>query len=187
MLENFRADLKHFASLGDPGESTSGVFRRMVLTQGVWAVAVYRFGRWVHTDAPRAVALPLKLPYLVATKLIEMATGIRLPARAEIGPGLYIGHFGGIIVHADTVMGENCSLSHGVTVGTRGGGRHEVPRIGDRVYIGAGAKVLGKVTIGHDARVGANAVVLDDVPPGATAVGVPARILSPGEGLKSVG
>src|SRR5262245_12827903 len=117
MFENFRADLKHFVSLPDPGDTPLRVLRNLLVTQGVWAVAVYRFGRWVHTEAPRAVALPLKLPYLLATKTIEIATGIRLPARATIGPGLYIGHFGGIIVHADTVMGEDCSISPGVTIG----------------------------------------------------------------------
>ena len=74
-------------------------------------------------------------------------------------------------------MGERCSISQGVTIGVLGGERDGVPRLGNDVYIGAGAKILGPVTIGDGAIVGANAVVLEDVPPGATAVGVPARII----------
>jgi serine O-acetyltransferase len=75
-------------------------------------------------------------------------------------------------------MGERCSLSQGVTIGVLGGPREGVPRIGNDVYIGAGAKVLGDITIGDGAIIGANAVVLSDVPAGATAVGVPARVIS---------
>src|SRR5262249_26510584 len=143
---------------------------------GVWAIAVYRFGHWVHCEAPRALALPFKLPYLVAQKAVEITTGISIPARATIGPGLYIGHFGGIILHAETVMGADCSLGSGVVIGTLGGGRDGVPRIGDGVFLGAGAKVLGPITIGDGARIGANAVVVEDLPAGATAVGVPAQV-----------
>ena len=73
-------------------------------------------------------------------------------------------------------MGERCSISHGVTIGVLGGHRPGVPRLGNDVYVGAGAKILGPVTIGDGAIIGANAVVLKDVPAGATAVGVPARI-----------
>ena len=176
MLDDFRADLRHFTGLKGSGDTRLARMRNLLSSQGVWAAAVYRFGLWVHCQAPRPIALPLKLPYLVAQKLVEIATGIRIPARATIGPGLYIGHFGGIILHADTVMGRACSLSPGVVIGVVGGGREGVARIGDGVYLGAGAKVLGPVTIGDGARVGANAVVVEDVPAGATAVGVPARV-----------
>jgi len=176
MLENLRADLAHFVGLEDAATTRLARARKLVMTQGVWAVAVFRFGHWLHTDAARPLAVPLKLPYLVAQKLIEIGTGIRIPARATIGPGLYIGHFGGIILHADTVMGAGCRLSPGVVVGVAGEGRPGAPRIGDDVYLGAGAKVIGPVRIGNGARIGANAVVIADVPPGATAVGVPARV-----------
>lgn len=181
MFENFKADLAHFAALPGAPSSRAAFLRDMVLAQGVWAVAVYRFGNWVHTRAPRAVALPCKLPYLVAHKVIEMTTGISIPARTTIGPGLYIGHFGGIIVHAEAVIGAGCSLSPGVVIGTRGGGRRGLPRLGDNVYLGNGAKILGPVHIGDEARIGANAVVVSDVPPGATAIGVPAEVRTRGE------
>jgi serine O-acetyltransferase len=109
--------------------------------------------------------------------MIEALTGISLPARTRIGKGLYIGHFGGIIVSPDVVLGERCSISQGVTLGVLGGPRLGVPRLGDDVYVGAGAKVLGPITVGDRAIIGANAVVLTDVPAGATVAGVPARIV----------
>ena len=128
--------------------------------------------------AAHGCARSSKAAYLVGFKVIESVTGVSLPAHARIGKGFYIGHFGNIIVHPDTVMGERCSISHGVTIGVLGGGRPGVPRLGNDVYIGAGAKILGPVTIGDGATIGANAVVLEDVPAGATAVGVPARVVT---------
>lgn len=104
-------------------------------------------------------------------------TGISLPASAEIGKGFYIGHFGGIILHSHAKIGENCSIGPGVLIGTRGGGNKGVPIIGRDVYIGVGAKVLGGIKIGDRVKIGANAVVLTNIPDGATAVGIPARIL----------
>ena len=101
---------------------------------------------------------------------------------AEIGKGLYIGHFCGIFVHDDVVLGEYCSLSQGVSIGLGGKGNTlGAPRVGDHVYFGAGAKVLGKITIGNRVRIGANAVVLESVPDGATAVGIPARNIAPND------
>ncbi len=175
MFDDLRADLNRFTALSN----LSGLakWKSLLETQGVWAVSVYRFGRWVYGDAPRPVAIPCKAIYQVAHKLIEITTGINVPASAQIGRGLYIGHFGGIVVHSRAVLGENCSLSQGVTIGVLGGAREGVPRIGNDVYLGAGAKVLGELSIGDGARIGANAVVLKDVPAHATAVGVPAQIL----------
>src|SRR5262249_46392453 len=140
MLADFMADMAHFTRLKGAGDTRLSRLRNLVSAQGVWAIAVYRFGHWVHCGAPRALALPFKLPYLVARKAVESTTGISIPARATIGPGLYIGHFGGIILHAETVMGADCSLGSGVVIGTLGGGRDGVPRIGDGVFLGAGAK-----------------------------------------------
>jgi serine O-acetyltransferase len=100
-------------------------------------------------------------------------SGADIPLNATIGGGLLIPHPNGIVVHPKAVIGPNCLLFQQVTVGDAGG----IPRIGGHVDIGAGAKVLGPVTIGDHARIGANAVVLLDVPPGATAAGIPARLL----------
>ena len=105
--------------------------------------------------------------------------GISISVGTRIAPGFYIGHFGGIVVHGDTVIGPNCNISQGVTIGqTNRGERRGVPVIGSEVYLGPGAKIIGGITIGDGAAIGANAVVTRDVPPNGVAVGVPARIVS---------
>ena len=177
MFDDFRADLDRYRGVAGESMGRLRMARTLLETQGVWALAVYRFGRWSNRDSPRPIRPLAKGAYLVAFKAVEVLSGICLPQQAEVGPGLYIGHFGGIFIHPDVVMGERCSISQGVTIGVLGGPRPGVPRLGNDVYIGAGAKVLGNVTIGDGAVIGANAVVLRDVPPGATAVGVPARVL----------
>jgi serine O-acetyltransferase len=107
--------------------------------------------------------------------MVEIATGITLPKSAEIGPGLRIWHFGNIVIHADVKIGSECTLRHGVTIGDRN--EDGVPTLGDRVEIGAYAQILGPISVGNDAKIGCMAVVLRDVPAGATAVGNPARII----------
>ena len=105
--------------------------------------------------------------------------GIAIDFSTNIGPGFYVGHFGGIVVSSDAVIGRNCNISQGVTIGVANRGtRAGVPVIGDNVYIGPGAKIFGRVHVGDGAAIGANAVVTQDVPSGATVAGVPARVLS---------
>jgi serine O-acetyltransferase len=104
----------------------------------------------------------------------SVVTGADIPLNCKLGGGLQLPHPNGIVIHPDAEIGPNCLLFQQVTIGANDTG---VPRIGGHVDIGAGAKVLGPVTIGDHARVGANAVVISDVPSGATAVGVPARVI----------
>jgi serine O-acetyltransferase len=174
-LAHLRADLERYTRLLPPGTRRLQRWRALAEAQGVWAVACYRFGQWSNHTAPRPLRPACKAAYLIAFKAVEVLTGICIPSAAQIGKGLYIGHFGTLIVSPETIMGEGCSLSQGVTIGVRGGDRLGAPRIGDGVYIGAGAKIIGGIQIGAGAVIGANAVVIDDVPPGATAVGVPAK------------
>lgn len=104
---------------------------------------------------------------------------ISISPRTEIGSGLYIGHFAGIFINADCRIGKNCNISQGVTLGpTNRGERKGCPVIGDNVYIGPGAKVVGRVVIGNDVAIGANCVVTKDVPDHAVVVGVPGRVIS---------
>ena len=103
--------------------------------------------------------------------------GAALEAQSEIGPGLYLGHTGAIRIHPEVKAGKNLSLGPCVIIGQRGVGKTGVPILGDDVYIGVGAKILGNVRIGNNVKIGANAVVLEDVPDNVTAVGVPARII----------
>lgn len=102
-------------------------------------------------------------------------TGADIPLNCKIGGGLLIPHPNGIVIHPDSVVGPNCLLFQQVTIGSSEAG---VPRIGGHVDIGAGARIIGPVTIGDHAKIGANAVVTIDVPSGATAVGIPARIVN---------
>lgn len=104
----------------------------------------------------------------------SVVTGADIPLNSRIEGGLMLPHPNGIVIHPDASIGPNCLLFQQVTVGVAHGG---VPRIEGHVDIGAGAKVLGAVTVGAHARIGANAVVVNDVPPGATAVGIPARVV----------
>ena len=105
--------------------------------------------------------------------------GISIPYNTNIDSGFYIGHFGGIVIHPLCNIGKNCNLSHGVTIGqTNRGKRKGVPAIGDNVYIGPGAKVIGGIKIGDHACIGANCVVTKDVPDYAVVAGVPGQVRS---------
>lgn len=169
MFDNFKVDIGRYTKL----EKSLYIF----FEQGLWAIAVYRFGREVRKAQLPIISLILKLIAFLLFKLMEILTGISLPASAQIGKGFYVGHFGGIILHSDVKIGENCSIGPGVLIGTRGGGRKGTPVIGDHVYIGVGAKVLGNIKVGNNVKIGANAVVLEDIPDGFTVVGIPAKII----------
>ena len=103
----------------------------------------------------------------------SVVTGADIPVNCRLGGGLLIPHPNGIVIHPDAEIGPNCLIFQQVTIGDAGGG---VPRLGGHVDVGAGAKIIGEIVIGDHARIGANAVVITDVPAGATVVGIPARI-----------
>lgn len=105
----------------------------------------------------------------------SVVTGADIPLNSHLGGGLLLPHPNGVVVHPDAKIGVNCLIFQQVTIGTAG--THQAPVVGDHVDIGAGAKLLGDIHIGNNAKIGANAVVLSDVPPAKTAVGIPARIL----------
>lgn len=110
---------------------------------------------------------------------LEIRYGISIPYMTRIGPGLYIGHFGGIVINPDVVLGRNCNLSQGVTIGqSNRGARKGCPTLGDNIYIGPGAVLIGRIKIGNNAAIGANSVVTRDVPDHAVVVGIPATVIS---------
>ena len=156
-------------------------FERDPWRQGMWVMLVYRFGRWRYGVRPMLLRRPLSLIYRLAKIGIQVLTGIDLPCEARVGARLCIEHFGGIVVSGDAVIGNDVVIRNGVTIGLKRTRQPGAPVIGDRVDIGAGAKILGPVVVGDGAVIGANAVVLCDVPPGALAVGVPARIVLRGQ------
>ena len=145
--------------------------------QGLWTMMVYRFGRWRYGVRPALLRKPLSFLYTFAKVGGQVLTGIDLPCETQVGRRLRFEHFGGIIISGDTVIGDDVVIRNGVTIGLKRTHEPGAPVIGNRVDIGAGAKILGRISIGDDAVIGANAVVLSDVPPGAVAVGIPARII----------
>jgi len=163
MFENLRDDLKTYG-----GDATR---------RGFWTMLVYRFGRWRYSIQARIVRVPFSILYKALKIVSESITGTELPCEATIGRGLRIEHSFDIVVSGDAVLGEDCILRNGVTIGLRHEGKRGSPVIGDRADIGAGAKILGPIRIGDDVSIGANAVVIRDVPSNSIAVGVPARIL----------
>ena len=117
------------------------------------------------------------LKYYLYRKSIKF--GIQIPTGVKIGKGFYIGHWGGIVVNTNVIIGDNCNISHNVTLGgAQRGKRKGTPIIGHHVYIGPGAKLIGKIHIGNNVAIGANAVVLSDIPDNSVVVGIPARVVS---------
>jgi len=175
MFEKFKIDLNRYVVLRQ-----RNWFFLLLTEQGLWALAEYRFSYWVHYHVHQTIIRQfLKFISLMWHKLIEITTGISINCGARIEKGLYIGHFGEIFINESVVMGENCNLSSGVTIGLSGRGDESgCPKIGDRVFIGPGAKIFGCIDIGNDVAIGANAVVTKDIPSNAVAVGVPARVIN---------
>jgi serine O-acetyltransferase len=149
----------------------------LLLEAGVWAVVVYRIGRFLLSVRLPVLNILCRLASLVLFKFSEAFLGVSLPPGVAVGSGLHIGHTGLIVINYGVKIGKNFTMTHGVTIGTLGIGKLGAPEIGNDVFVGAGAKILGKIKVGDRARIGANAVVVKDVPDNATAVGVPARVI----------
>jgi serine O-acetyltransferase len=163
-LKNVRADLQTYQ-----GDWTQ---------QGFWALVIYRFGRWRYTISITIVRKILSLFYKIFFKIIQILTGIELPCEAEIGRNFRIDHFGDIIISGYARFGDNCIVRNGVTIGLQRINEIVAPIIGNNVNIGAGAKILGGISIGNNVDIGANAVVITDIPSNSIAVGVPAKIIA---------
>ena len=160
MFENVRSDLR--------------AYERNWGAQGFWVMLVYRFGRWRYGVRPAVLRKLFSLIYHVAYKFIQIVTGIELPCEATVGRNFIIDHFGGIIISGYAKFGDNCRIRDGVVVGLRRIDEKYAPDIGNNVDVGSGAKLLGPIRIGNNVLIGANAVVICDVPDNSFAVGVPA-------------
>lgn len=145
---------------------------------GFRAMAVYRFGNWRMGIRPKLLRIPFSMLYRMMFRRVRNHYSIELPYSARLGRRVIIEHQGGIVVHGNCDIGDDSIIRQGVTIGNRSLDKpNEAPCIGKRVNIGAGAKILGNLNIGDDANIGANAVVLHDVEPGTTVVGIPAKPL----------
>jgi serine O-acetyltransferase len=144
--------------------------------QGFWVMVVYRFGRWRYGVRPAIVRKFFSLIYHILFKFVQIITGIQMPCEVDVGRNFIIDHFGGIIISGYAKFGDNCRVRNGVVIGLRRVEEKFAPIIGNNVDIGAGAKLLGPIRIGDNVLIGANAVVVSDVPDNSVAVGVPAIV-----------
>lgn len=168
MLSTLRRDVQA-ARERDP--AAGGTLEVVLCYPGVHAVWGYRVSGWLWRRGH-------KLPGRLCSALTRQLTGVDIHPGASLGPGLFIDHATGVVIGETAEVGTDVTIYHGVTLGgtsLQRGKRH--PTIGDRVTIGAGAKVLGPITIGHDSRIGANAVVNKPVPPDSVVVGVPGQVI----------
>lgn len=143
----------------------------------------YKYNFWLRTSRYAETVPLLKYTlYPIARVMLHHLTyrmGIIISPWTQIGSGFYIGHFGGIVVHRNSVIGKNCNISQGVTLAQANRGKNKgYPVLGDNVYIGPGAKIVGAVKIGTNVAVGANCVVTRDIPDNSVVVGIPGRVIS---------
>jgi serine O-acetyltransferase len=146
-------------------------------SEGFYALVLFRFQKTINNQRPIWLWWPLRLALKIVKKLFVIVTLIDIHPDAEIGPGLIIPHGGPIRVHGETRIGSDCALHHMCTIGAEPSGTGAV--IGDHVYIGCHSSIIGRVIIGDGAIIAANLLVISNVPAGATAIGVPARMLPP--------
>ena len=151
--------------------ASRGKMEILLTNQGVHAILLYRVAHWLYIGGFKFIAT-------VISQIARWLTGIEIHPACFIGKGLLIDHGCGVVIGETAIIGDDCTLFQGVTLGGTGkerGKRH--PTLHNGVFVGAGAKILGNIEIGNNAKIGANAVVLSDVPDGATAVGVPAQLV----------
>ena len=171
----FTSDISKYKNYS--GKSSIVLF---LTTQGLWAIFVYRVSNYIFkSKLPGIIKKPLLLLTIIFQKWIEIITGISIPYSCSIGHSFYIGHFGGIIINANAIIGDNCNISQGVTIGVSGrGDKRGVPEIGNNIYIGANAVIAGKIIIGNNCAIAANSLVIESASDNSTLIGVPAKVIN---------
>ena len=168
MFKNLNYDLQRVLD-NDPAERNK--LEVLILYPSVHELISHRIAHWFYKHKMFFIAR-------LTSQLSRHFTGIEIHPGAKIGKGLFIDHGMGVVIGETAEIGDNVTIYHGVTLGGTGkekGKRH--PTVGNNVLIGCGAKVLGNIRIGDNSNIGANSVVLKDIPAGATAVGIPAKII----------
>lgn len=184
LSQAMRGDLdRYLYQLDGTARLTAGrLLRVLVLFPGLWALVAYRLThQCLHRVRPRFLGKVLAGCFFAAQRIALVLFGIEIDSHAHIGTGLFVNHFGGIVIGPSSI-GANCNISHGVTLGrsslTAGTAQDDVPTLGDRVWLGPGAIVAGPITLGDDVTVAGNSLVTHDVPARGVAKGVPAKIVS---------
>ncbi len=168
LIESVKSDIESVKRRDPAARSTIEI---LLTYSGLHAIIMYRAAHWFHTRKMFVVARCI-------SQFARFLTGIEIHPGAKIGKGFFIDHGAGVVIGETTEIGDNCLIYQGVTLGGTGkekGKRH--PTLGNNVMVGSGARVLGPFKVGDNAKIAANAVVLEEVPPNCTAVGVPARIV----------
>lgn len=167
IIKNIRTDIQ---SIKDRDPAATNALEILTYS-GLHAVWFYRVSHWFYTKNHKVIARCI-------SQFARMLTGVEIHPGAKIGKGLLIDHGSGVVIGETAEIGDYCLLYQGCTLGGTGkdhGKRH--PTLGNNVMVGCGAKILGPFKVGDNAKIAANAVVLEEVPPNCTAVGVPARIV----------
>jgi serine O-acetyltransferase len=138
----------------------------------------FRFTYFFRKASQQKKHSPLQFFYKILHRRYLYKFGFQIPLSTKIGKGLHIAHFGNVVVHEDAVLGDNCNLTHGITIGrTNRGGRKGCPTIGNRVWVGTGAVIVGKITVGDNVLIAPNSYVNFDVPANSIVLGNPAKII----------
>jgi serine O-acetyltransferase len=169
MFDNVRSDVEHARIINGLPPGWFNVWVKTPLHPGVVAVLTYRLAAWVRRVRVPILRQVLLVMAVILRRVVYIGTGVEISPRAEIGPGLVVHTTHGVFI-AETRIGRNCVVQHGVAI------THGVRSVGDNVYFGPGAKVIGRAAVGSNVRVVANSVVMTDVADNLTVVGVPARI-----------
>ena len=168
-LHLIQTDYKKYRKYG------GNFFTIVFFTQGFWAIFQYRVAHSVYQFPIPILKQLLQLFCLIWQKVIEIVTGISIPASVQIGHSFYIGHFGGIILNAKTSIGDNCNISQGVTIGVSGQGENRgVPKVGNNVYVGANVVIAGNINVEDNVLIGACSLVNMNVSANSVMLGVPA-------------
>jgi len=168
MFEILKADLENFVKYS---KVKSKIFT-LVTVQGAWAVGVYRFGNFAYKKSRKNKLWYFNIIiWYILNKIIEILTGISIDFRAQIEKGFMISHFGNIIISGRAKIGKNFAVGQGVTIGRKNG---LAPTIGDNVYVGVNAVLIGDISIGDNSKIGALALVNKSFPENSIIVGNPA-------------
>lgn len=189
VLRAIRSDVDRcaYSLFGDGKITAQAIVRVCLLFPGLWTVILYRLAHhFYYRFRPRALGRLLYAPMFTISHLSGIALGVEISPHAHIGYGLFVNHFGGIHV-GEANIGENCNISHGVTIGNSSRVADaalatdqiiDSPTLGDRVWVGPGSIVAGPITIGHDSVIAGNSLVTRDAPPFSIIMGVPAAVVS---------
>ncbi len=170
-MGSFSEDIARYRAKGHAGKD-------LWLNPAVWSIASYRLGNWLQVKRPSAIVrIPLKVVSFFFMKFCLIFMEMDIDAQATIGGGLYVGHIGGVHINLGAVLGRNCDLAHRITIGASAMGRKGAPTLGDDVYVGTGAVLIGKIKIGNGAKIAANTLVMTNIPDGATVMGVPGKVI----------